>query len=435
MVRIRIISDLHLHSKHSRATSKDMDLDSLEKWGKIKGLNLLGTGDFTHPEWIKELKSKLSGDETGIYKTAGGMNFILQTEVSMIYTDQGKGRRVHNVILAPDLDSVDQITDYFKSKGRIDYDGRPIFKISCPELVENMMQINKDIEVIPAHIWTPYFGLLGSKTGFDSVEEAFRDQAKNIHALETGLSSDPPMNWRLSQLDKYSLVSSSDSHSFWPWRIGREAIIFEMEELSYKNIINALRTKQGLWGTIEVDPAYGKYHYDGHRNCNVCFSPKETAAANGICPKCGKPMTIGVENRVEELADRKEGDKPEDAKKFMRLIPLQEIISTIMGAGIATKKVWAVADSLMKQFGSELNVLLKAPEDEIRRFADAKIAEAIMKNRKGKIKISPGYDGVYGEPVFEGDEKKKIIPEKMKKEAAGTRPANKKLQTGLGRFL
>jgi uncharacterized protein (TIGR00375 family) len=262
-----------------------------------------------------------------------------------------------------------------------------------------MMGISKKIEVIPAHIWTPWFGLLGSMSGYDSVKEAFKDQSKNIHALETGLSSDPLMNWRISSLDKYSLVSSSDSHSFWPWRIGREATLFDLKKLTYDNLINALRTKKGLTGTIEVDPAYGKYHWDGHRKCNVCLSPKETNKLNKICPKCKKPVTVGVEYRVEELADRPEGFKPKNAKDFKRLMPLSEMISSSVGKGVATKTVWEVFNKLIDQFKSELNILLDVPEKELKTF-DAKLAEMIIKNRNGKIKVKPGYDGEYGVPVF-----------------------------------
>ncbi|MFH1642368.1 MAG: endonuclease Q family protein [Nanoarchaeota archaeon] len=397
---MQIISDLHMHSKYSRATSKDLDIDNLEKWAKIKGLNLLGTSDFTHPEWIKELKTKLTDDGTGIFRTKTGMGFILQTEVSLIYTDMGKGRRVHNVILAPDFDVVDQITEYLKKHGRVDYDGRPIFKIPCPVFVDDLRKISTDIEIIPAHVWTPWFSLFGSMSGFNSVEEAFKDQAKHIHALETGLSSDPAMNWRISSLDKYSLISCSDSHSFWPWRIGREATMFELNELSYKNIINALRTKQGLSGTIEVDPAYGKYHFDGHRTCNVCLNPTESIKLNKICPVCSKPLTIGVEHRIEELADREPGYKPKDAKDFKHLIPLSEIIATLLNCGVATKAVWSEFNKLIKSFDNELNVLLNVNEKQLTNVTDSKIAEAIMKNRNGEIKLTPGYDGVYGKPMF-----------------------------------
>ena len=428
---MKIISDLHLHSKYSRATSKDLDVKSLEKWARVKGLNLLGTGDFTHPEWIKELKTNLTEDDSGILKSSGGMDFVLQTEVSMIYSDMGRGRRVHNLILAPNFEVVDQITEYFLSKGRIDYDGRPIFKISCPDLVESMRKISDKIEVIPAHIWTPWFGLLGSMGGFDSVKDAFKDQAKHIHALETGLSSDPPMNWRLSSLDKYSLVSFSDSHSFWPWRIGREATLFDLKKLSYGNLIKSLRTKEGLKGTIEVDPAYGKYHWDGHRNCNVCLSPKDSKKLGKICPKCGKEMTIGVEYRVDELADRKPGFKPKGAKPFHKLIPVSEIIAKLMGAGIATKKVWEEFDKLKNAFGTDLNVLLKSSEEDLLKVTKPKIAEMILKNRKGEIEIQPGYDGEYGIPIF--SEKDRVEFEKVDTSNMPDRPIIK--QAGLGNFI
>src|SRR3989338_2357073 len=303
---MKIIADLHIHSRFSRATSKELNIKNLEKYAKIKGLNLLGTGDFTHPEWLKELKNELTEDETGILKTKTGFNFILQGEISLIYTQDGKGRRIHNVLLAKNLDVVEQINEALLKRGRLDYDGRPIFNLSCIEFTEMMKSIDKDIEIIPAHIWTPWFSLFGSMSGFDSVEECFKDQAKFIHALETGLSSDPAMNWRLSQLDNYTLISNSDSHSFWPWRIGRECNIFDIK-LAYDAFIKSLKTKEGFIETIEVDPSYGKYHFDGHRLCKVCMSPKDAIKNKNICPKCGRKLTIGVLHRVEELADREEG--------------------------------------------------------------------------------------------------------------------------------
>lgn len=423
---MEIISDLHLHSKYSRATSKQLDIQNLEKWARVKGLNLLGTGDFTHPKWIEDIKANLTEDDTGILKTKTGMNFLMQTEVSLIYTDECKGRRVHNVILAPDINTSELITAYFLKHGRIDYDGRPIFKISCPQLTEDLKKIHESIEIIPAHIWTPWFGLLGSMSGFDSVEQAFKDQTKHIHALETGLSSDPAMNWRLSSLDRYSLVSFSDSHSFWPWRIGRENTIFDLKELTYKNIINALRTKDGLSGTIEVDPGYGKYHIDGHRACKVALEPQETRKVNGICQVCGKPLTIGVLNRVEQLADRPEGFRPSDGKDFKTLIPLSEIIAKLLGAGIATKKVWEEFNNLIAAFGSELNILLKLTEEELNKITTEKITEMILKNRQGKIKIQPGFDGEYGIPIFD---------EKDKQELNDQITEIRKKQTGLSDFI
>ena len=256
---MRVIADLHLHGRFSRATSTKLDIPNLEKYARLKGVNLLGTGDFTHPEWQKELKSTLVHEQNGIYQTSTGFSFLLSTEISLIYTQGGKGRRIHNIVFAPSMDVVMQITEALGKRGRLDYDGRPIFKIPCPEFVELLRGISTDIEVIPAHAWTPWFSLFGSMSGFDSLQECFQDQTKHIHAVETGLSSDPPMNWRLSQLDKLQLVSFSDAHSFWPWRLGREATLFDLKELSYANLIDAIRTGKGLTETIEFFPEEGKY--------------------------------------------------------------------------------------------------------------------------------------------------------------------------------
>ncbi len=415
---MQLISDLHIHSKHSRACSKDLDIKNLEKYARIKGVNLLGTGDFTHPEWIKELKKELKEDGSGVLKTQSGFPFILQTELSLIYSQDGKGRRVHNVVLAPNFEVVDQITDELKKRGRIDYDGRPIFKLSCIEFTEMLMNISKDIEVIPAHIWTPWFSLFGSNSGFDSIKQAFGDQLKHIHALETGLSSDPAMNWRLSQLDDFSLVSFSDLHSYWPWRIGREATVFDLKELTYKNLIHALRNK-GVKETIEVDPAYGKYHFDGHRNCNVSLSPKESMKLNKICPVCGKPLTIGVDYRVEELADRELGFKPKDAAGFRTLIPLAEILSKLYKKGIATKTITQKYYELVTKERSEMDILLNLSEEKLKKLADEKVVDVILKNREGKIKVIPGYDGVYGVPVFDEKDIPKEKEIKVKKKQKG----------------
>jgi uncharacterized protein (TIGR00375 family) len=395
-----IFADLHMHSKYSRATSKNLDIPNLEKWGKIKGLNLIGTGDFQHPLWLENLKRDLV-EQDGILKSKGGMNFLLQTEISLIYTQGGKGRRIHHIILAPNFEVVDQIQEALGKKGRLDYDGRPIFGFDSIELIDMMREISEDIEVIPAHIWTPWFGLLGSKSGFDSIKECFGDRTKYIHALETGLSSDPAMNWRISSLDKYTLISNSDSHSFWPWRIGRETNIFDVE-LTYKNILNAIRTKKGLKETIEVDPSYGKYHIDGHRNCNISFEPDETKKNKGICPKCGKALTIGVLNRVEELADRPEGFKPEGAIPFKKLIPLAELISKQIGVkSLNSKSVFSKYMEIIDHFKSEFDVLLNENEESLSKFLDKRLVDLIIKNREGKLLIKPGYDGVYGELVLE----------------------------------
>lgn len=424
---MKVISDLHIHGRYSRGTSTQLDIKNLEKYARIKGVNLLGTGDFTHPEWVKELKATLSEDNTGVLRTATGFPFILQTEISLIYTQDGKGRRIHNVVLAKSFDVVKQITEALKKRGRVDYDGRPIFKIPCPEFVDMLKQIDSEIEVIPAHIWTPWFSLFGANSGFDSVKECFKDQTKNIHALETGLSSDPAMNWRLSQLDSYSLVSFSDLHSFWPWRIGREATIFELKELTYKNLINALKTKEGLTQTIEFWPHEGKYHFTGHRACNVCLSPKEALKLKDICPKCGRKLTVGVAERIETLADRPEGFKPKGAVPFKNLIPLSELIAGVLGTAVSTKKVWEEYYKLIKPFNDEMNVLLDVEASELKKVTSEKIADIIIKNREEKIEVKPGYDGEYGIPILSDKDKEDNTEIKEQKAAHK--------QTGLNDFL
>ncbi|MBU0756749.1 MAG: endonuclease Q family protein [Nanoarchaeota archaeon] len=426
---MRHISDLHIHSKYSRACSTSLDIKNLEKYARIKGVDLLGTGDFQHPEWNKELKNNLTEDETGILRTKSGFPFVLSSELSLIYSDNGKGRKVHNVIFAKNFDVVEQITEALLKRGRIDYDGRPIFGIPCPEFTEMIKEIDDDIEVIPAHIWTPWFAMLGSKSGFDSVEECFKDQSKHIHAVETGLSSDPEMNWRVSSLDKYSLVSFSDLHSFWPWRLGREATVFDFKELNYGNILNALKTREGLAETIEVDPAYGKYHFDGHRSCNITLSPKESMKINSICPMCKKELTIGVDHRVEELADRSIGYRPKDAVPYRKLIPLSDLITGVHKVGIATKKQWSIYNSLQDAFGNEMKILLETPAQDLARVVDEKLVSAIIANREQKIRVVPGYDGVYGVPVL--DDNQEFVEQKVE----DMQPVRKKIQTGLDEFF
>lgn len=398
---MKTFADLHLHSKFSRACSLDLTLDNIEYWAQKKGLGLLGTGDFTHPSWIKEIKKELKEDEEGIYKSKTGFPFVLQAEISNIFTQGGKGRKVHNLILAPNLETVEQINEWLLTKGRLDYDGRPIFGFSCVELAEKLKEISRDIEIIPAHAWTPWFSIFGSMSGFDSVEECFQDKAKEIFALETGLSSDPAMNWRISKLDRFTLLSNSDSHSYWPWRMGRECNIFDIE-LSYKNLINAIRTGKGFLGTVEVDPNYGKYHLDGHRACDVCLEPKESLKNKDICPKCGNKLTIGVLHRIEELADRPPGFKPKGKPDFYRLIPLAEIIAGYLGLSQpSAKKVFEIYDMLINRFANELNAALEVPENKLAEVVDEKLAHLIIKNREGKIEIKPGYDGVYGVALIE----------------------------------
>ena len=333
---MRVIADLHIHGRYSRATSKAITLTNLAQYARMKGVHLLGTGDFTHPEWRKEIGTLQ--EEEGILRTSDNFPFILQTEISLVYTQAGKGRRVHHLILAPSLEVADAITDFLKTKGRVDYDGRPIFGLSSIELVEELHNINPDIELIPAHIWTPWFGVLGSKSGFDSLKECFEEKTKLIHAIETGMSSDPAMNWRISSLDNITLLSNSDMHSFWPWRLGREATIFDLKKLTYKKILQGIRQKEGMKSTIEVDPGYGKYHYDGHRNCGVCLSPEQSKQQNNCCTVCGKPLTLGVEHRIEELADRAQSYIPKNSIPFKSLLPLSELISAVNKSALAGKK-------------------------------------------------------------------------------------------------
>ncbi|MFC1666134.1 endonuclease Q family protein [Nanoarchaeota archaeon] len=387
-IKNSIIADLHIHSRFSRACSKDLSFETLSKWAKIKGLHLLGTGDFTHPIWIKEIK-KLKPNNKGLYYYKD-FPFIITGEISLIYT-QEKGRRVHLVLLVPNIETAEKINSYLDTKGRRDYDGRPIFKISCEQFTKDMKNISQEIEIIPAHIWTPYFGVLGSMSGFDSLKEAFGEQEKNIFAIETGISSDPKMNLQITELKNKSIVSFSDSHSFWPWRLGREATIFNKTD-SYPELIKQIRENSFI-ATIEVDPAYGKYHRDGHSNCNFSCSPKETKKLNKICPKCKKELRIGVENRVEELSNSKETN----GKMFYTILPLHEIISLHTKVGMNSKKVWSIYNPLIEKFENEFNILLNIPKENLEKEnVDKNLIDLIIRNRKGKIKVKPGYDGEYG---------------------------------------
>ncbi len=420
--------DLHMHSKYARACSAQLNLDNIEKYARIKGLSIVGTGDISHPKWTDEIRKELIEDGTGILKSKTGFNFVLQGELSLMYSQGGKGRRVHFVYLVPDLDTLKQVNAALIKKGRLDYDGRPIFGMSSMEFVDMMMDISKDIEIIGAHIWTPWFGLFGSMSGFDSVEECFQDRSKYIHALETGLSSDPMMNWRLSSLDNYALVSFSDSHSFWPWRIGREATIVDIKPV-YKELIRAIRTKEGLTATIEVDPNFGKYHYTGHRNCNISLDPSNSKKFKDICPVCGRKLTVGVLQRVEELADRAEGTIPKGAIPYYSLIPLSELISVVLKRAISSKDVWQIYHSLLNG-RTEIEVLLETPYEELKAASNEKIAEIITQNREGKIKIKPGYDGVYGVPLIDESEE-----EEYAKETKQAITKYKQKQTGLQEFM
>ena len=406
------IADLHIHSRFSRACSKNLNIENLEKWARVKGVGLLGTGDFTHPEWLLELKNNLSDkDGKGIFYTKTGFAFLLTTEISLIYT-QEKGRRVHIVILAPDFTAVDKINAWLDTKGRRDYDGRPIFKISGRDFAEKMAEIDNRIELIPAHIWTPWFGMLGSMSGFNSLKECFQDQVDKIHAVETGISSTPEMNLRLKELQSKTIVSFSDLHSFWPWRLAREATILKSID-SYDEILREIR-ENDIFGTIEVNPAYGKYHYDGHRLCDFSCSPLKTKELGGICPKCGKSLIVGVDYRVEELADT---DSKVESKLVYEILPLHEIISGVFKVGMNTKKTWGIYNSLIEKFENEFNILLEVGEQELLDFGlDKKLTEIIIKNRKGEIKVKPGYDGVYGVMILEDEKNSEDKPHYEKQE-------------------
>ncbi|MEK6733331.1 MAG: endonuclease Q family protein [Candidatus Omnitrophota bacterium] len=391
---MKFIADFHIHSKYSRATSPDMNIKTLSEYAKLKGISLLGTGDFTHYLWLEELKNTLKDSGNGLFEY-NGVNFMLTGEVSSIYSKNGKVRKIHNVIFVPSFDIADKINSTLSGYGNIAYDGRPIIGIDAKDLAEILFGISKDICLVPGHIWTPWFSLFGSKSGFDSIEECFEEYSKDIYALETGLSSDPAMNWQWSGLDRFSLISNSDSHS--PQKIGREANVFDTE-MSYKAILDVLKKKDKnkFLYTIEFFPEEGKYHYDGHRACDVRFSPEETRKNKNICPVCKKPLTIGVMNRVAELADRPQGFVPENSIPFKRMVPLSEIIGDVLGVGDASKAVNSEYMAIVPRLGTELEVLTEVGEDRLLKELPLKIAKAIINVRNGNVNILPGFDGEYG---------------------------------------
>ncbi|MBN1923678.1 MAG: DNA helicase UvrD [Nanoarchaeota archaeon] len=403
-----IFADLHIHSKYSRATSKDMDIKSLSKFGVMKGLDIIGTGDITHPEWIKEVKSETEYLGNGLYKSKyNQMRFMLSSEIATIYSQDNEVKRVHHVLVFPDFEIVEQFNEVLRKnlfdknkKCNLESDGRPIIGMTSVELAEALFEVSDKALLIPAHIWTPWFSLFGSMSGFNKIEDCYEKYAKKIYALETGLSSDPLMNWRIDNIRDYALVSNSDCHGPFVDRIGRESNAFNgsIEEFSFNKMREALKNKN-LAFTVEVDPSYGKYHFDGHRKCNVCYTPKNSIEHNNKCPVCGKTLTIGVLHRVEELADHEEGYKPAKAVPFEYHIPLIEIISKLLGKGIKTKKVIEVYDALIKKFGNEYNIMFNAP------IADSEAAFQglgfVIKSLRDKsLKVEPGYDGVYGKPLI-----------------------------------
>ncbi len=402
---MEVFSDLQLHSKHAMATSKEMDLEHMAAGAKAKGLNLIGTGDFTHPAWFAEMKSKLEPAEGDGLFTYRGMTWMLSGEVSTIYRQDGKARKVHHLVYAPSFEIVAQVNDALSSHGNLASDGRPILTgIDSAELVEILTEISDSVVVVPAHAWTPWFSVFGSKSGFDSLKECYGDQTGRIFAIETGLSSDAPMNWRLSSLDSVALMSNSDSHSPNPWRLGREANVFDVPHMTYREVFDAVRLRDvsRFKFMIEVDPSYGKYHFTGHKKCGVSLAPAEALRLANKCPKCGKKMTIGVLQRVEELADRPEGFVRQGSTPTRHLLPLYEVISYATGVRrLYVKSVIEEQDRLTRAFGSELKVLLDAPKEELLKVTKEKVADAIVACREDKVKIEPGYDGVYGVPRFE----------------------------------
>lgn len=431
---MRYIADFHIHSKYARATSSAMEPETLALWAGIKGIQILGTGDFTHPVWLKELQEKLEPAEKGLFKikklnknnfsqtkiradrqitnfneiinnkksAIEKMRFILTAEIANIYFKDGKTRRMHNLIFAPSFEVAEKINFELSKIGNLHSDGRPILGLDSKELLKIVLNASERAILIPAHIWTPWFSIFGSKSGFDTIEECFDEYAKYIFSLETGLSSDPAMNWRLSALDGINLISNSDAHS--PENIGREANIFEGEKIDYDLIMNALKKensskkKQALKfiSTIEFFPEEGKYHYNGHRLCGISMNPNETRKNKNICPVCGKFLTAGVLNRIDELADRTNGVKPVGAKPFKNIIPLREIIAESVEVGKNSKMVQKEYLNLINQLGDEFSILLKVSIENIAQVSSWQIAEGVQKMREGKVNIIPGFDGEYG---------------------------------------
>lgn len=420
---MRVIFDLELHSKYARAVSKDMVPENMAEWAAKKGIDVLGTGDFTHPEWLKELKEKLEPAEPGLLKlkptfakaSAGQARFLLQGEISCIYSKKGKVRRVHQLVYAPSFEVVEKINGKLNWIGNLKADGRPMLGLDSKKLLEILLEASSEAHLIPAHAWTPWFGIFGSKSGFDSLEECFEELTPRVFAIETGLSSDPPMNWRIPFLDQKAIVSGSDAHSL-P-KMGREATVVDVQELSYKNIFEAIKSRDSkrFLYTIEFFPEEGKYHYDGHRNIGHSQSPDETLKAGGKCAKCEAPVVVGVLSRVEELAvkGRPEGYEGPGRIPFKKLVPLSEVIADAFGVVSETKNVRKAYEELVKNIGSEFKVLLEASREEILGASgNAKIAEAVLRVREGRLKIEPGYDGEYGKVKIFNEGEKFETPQK-----------------------
>lgn len=405
---MKIIADFHIHSKYSRATSRDMNVETLALWAGKKGIGVLGTGDFTHPQYFAELRGALEPSENGLFKLRGRLSpvrFVLTVEVSNIFSTPKGAKRIHTVVLAPSFEAAQKINVQLARLGNVASDGRPIFGFHVKQIVKIALDASPDCLVIPAHAWTPWFSVFGANSGFDSIEECFEEEAKNIHAIETGLSSDPAMNWRLSKLDRITLLSNSDSHS--PSRIGREANVFDCA-MDYFEIVRAIREKNSnkILHTIEFFPEEGKYHFDGHRACNLVLAPEESKKLGKVCPHCGKKLTIGVLHRVDDLADREEGFVPKNGIPFKNMIPLDEIIADAFDQSVNTKAVDQEYERIVKQIGPELSILFDRSEGELLSAASPRVAQGILKVRARQVEIAPGYDGVYGKiKIFREEEK------------------------------
>ncbi len=421
---MQYIADIHLHSRFARATSKALNPENLYRWSLIKGLTVVGTGDFTHPVWYEELRDQLEPAEEGLYQLRsdlrrgidaelppacrGQMRFVLSVEISLIYKKNDKTRKIHHVVLMPNFDAAARLNARLGAIGNLKSDGRPILGLDSRDLVEICLETCDEVLFIPAHIWTPHFAVLGASSGFDTLEECFEDMLPHIFAVETGLSSDPPMNWRLSMLDNYAIVSNSDAHS--PQKLAREATCFNTE-LSFRGMYDALKDRDParFTGTLEFYPEEGKYHFDGHRKCDICWKPVQTLNANEICPVCNRKLTVGVLHRVEKLADRAEGDRPEVAMPFENLIPLPEIIGSVLQVGPTSKRVQTVYEQMLSTHGAELKILRELSIEKIAQTGDPLIAEGIRRMRKGEVHIAPGYDGVYGKiQVFSDEDRARL---------------------------
>ncbi|WP_329427588.1 endonuclease Q family protein [Streptosporangium sp. NBC_01495] len=406
---MRFHADLHIHSKYARACSRDSDLEHLTWWARRKGVALMGTGDFTHPTWFEHLRENLVPAEPGLFRlreeidlealgpppagvVPGQVRFMLSTEISTIYRRGERTRKIHHLVYMPGFDEAAAFNARLDRIGNLSADGRPILGLDSRALLEITLSSGDGAYLVPAHVWTPWFGVFGSKSGFDTIEECYGELSEHIFALETGLSSDPAMNWRVSALDRYRLVSHSDAHS--PPMVGRETTVFETD-LDYFAVLRALQTGTGYAGTTEFFPEEGKYHVDGHRGCDIRMGPEETRGRDGICPVCGKPLTVGVLSRVQDLADRPDGFRPEGVAGFRSLVPLPEIVGEILGVGSKSKKVLKEVDRLTAVLGPELGILEDVPVDDIAAHSPP-LAEAVERLRRGEVIREPGYDGTYG---------------------------------------